>query len=312
MSRAFWSHKIVIRFTSSFYKHILNILHCVCFKCFRSLLTEEQLLLNNISNRTGYKRFLCVLEKCKKINVCCHEDCLTEQPKLKFCTINNIIFMTNDKNENNRIELTTEEINNIFCNISNEDVELLGLNPELSHPKSFIIHNLPVIPPMDRPYVKVNGNIWDDDLTVQYIEIIKINNQLQQLLSQSNESDFTKKTKLVNSLKFRILTTFNNSQCKAKHTTNARPIKAIKERLTGKDGQIRNNMMGKRSNHSARTVIGPDPTLKSEEIMIPIEMAKILTVPVMVTSFNKDYLQTLINKGQVKTLLNQMVKHVLI
>ena len=58
----------------------------------------------------------------------------------------------------------------------------MGFNPELSHPRNYIIRNLPVLPPVDRPYIEVAGNIWDDDLTVQYIEIIKANEQITMLI----------------------------------------------------------------------------------------------------------------------------------
>ena len=78
--------------------------------------------------------------------------------------------------------------------------------------------------------IKFKGSFW--------------NNFLKEIKKDFNE---TRRQKLLASIRFRIFTTFNNSQGKAKHTTNGRPIKGIKERLAGKDGQIRNNMMGKRS-----------------------------------------------------------------
>ena len=87
----------------------------------------------------------------------------------------------------------------------------------------------------------------DDDLTNQYIEIIKANNHLEPLKendpNKHKEISETKRQKCLASLRFRILTTFNNGQGKAKHTTNGRAIKGIKERLAGKDGQLRLNVM---------------------------------------------------------------------
>ena len=90
---------------------------------------------------------------------------------------------------------------------------------------------------------------------------------------------------------------FDNSQDKAKHT-NGRPMKAIKKRVAGKDGHIRANLMGKRVNQSGRTVIGPDPTLGLGEIAIPKHMAKILTYPERVNSYNINYLTQLIEDGK--------------
>jgi DNA-directed RNA polymerase beta' subunit len=206
--------------------------------------------------------------------------------------------------------LTTEEILKIFNNILDEDVRLLGLDPNLVHPRNFIITVLPVLPPCDRPYVKADGNMCDDDITNQYIEIIKANNHLSNSghdpssgKRKRKELSETKRQKFLASLRFRILTTFNNGQGKAKHTTNGRPIKGIKERLAGKDGQLRNNMMGKRCNQTGRTVIGPDSTLKLGQLAVPPAMAEILTVPIRAAPFNIHVLQELVDVGKVNSLL---------
>ena len=117
------------------------------------------------------------------------------------------------------------------------------------HPRNLIMSQFPVIPPCARPFVLADGNICDDDLTNQILEIIKANNILKK---DDNEKDddpkiIAKKQKAVQSLKFRISTFYNNSQGKSKHPTNGRPIKGLKERITGKEGQLRNNLMGKRA-----------------------------------------------------------------
>ena len=90
----------------------------------------------------------------------------------------------------------------------------------------------------------------------------------------------------------------HNSGGKAKHTINGRPIKGLKERITGKDGVIRTNLMGKRVNQSGRTVIGPDPTLRVDELAIPPEFATNLTVPVRVAAFNFNFIQKIVNEGK--------------
>ena len=95
----------------------------------------------------------------------------------------------------------------------------------------------------------------------------------------------------------------NNGQGRAKHTTSGRAIKGLKERLTGKTGQIRAHLMGKRCDFTGRTVIGPDPTLKMGELGIPREVANNLTVPVTVNSLNIDRLNILVNKGKANYVL---------
>ena len=110
------------------------------------------------------------------------------------------------------IVLTVEDIKKIFDNILNEDVRLLGFNPKNVHPKNLIISVFPVIPPSARPFVIADGNVCDDDLTNQLIEIIKANNLLQR---NQNISEI-KRQKAYQSLKFRILTFYNN--CMAPET----------------------------------------------------------------------------------------------
>ena len=95
---------------------------------------------------------------------------------------------------------------------------------------------------------------------------------------------------------------YDNSHEKAKHT-NGRPMKGIKKRIAGKEGQIRNNLMGKRVNKSARTVIGPDPTLCLDEIAIPPKIAEILTYPVRVNAHNYFELSDIINNNKANFVI---------
>ena len=77
-----------------------------------------------------------------------------------------------------------------------------------------------------------------------------------------------------------------------------RPIKGIKERLSGKDGLIRSNLMGKRRNQSGRSVISADPTVRTDELVVPEQVASNLTMPEMVASFNIAHLQDIVNRGK--------------
>ena len=303
-----------------YYKRVASFLSCFCMKCHRLLITRDQIYISELNKYKGEIRFNRILEKIKKVDICCQpideldedgEPCLCEkdQPKIKFNTNDNTFSLIFQEGKNKTsILITTEEIKKIFDNILDEDVELLGFNPELVHPRNFILTVIPVCPPCDRPYVKADGKTCDDDLTLQYIEIIKSNNNLSDYCDENTSKRQIHKKKQQTeqdrvkaraSLRFRILTTFNNSQGKAKHTTNGRAIKGIKERLTGKDGQIRNNMMGKRCDQTGRTVIGPDPTLCMDELAVPKEMAKILTIPVKVAEFNINELQKMVDNGEI-------------
>ena len=69
---------------------------------------------------------------------------------------------------------------------------------------------------------------------------------------------------------------------------SGKPLKAIKARLKGKEGRIRGNLMGKRVDFSARTVITPDPNLRIDQVGVPRSIAQNMTFPEIVTPFNID------------------------
>ena len=309
-----------------FYKRVVKYLKCICVKCYRLLITEDHLSLNGILQYKGEKRFQRILNKLEKVDVCCH--CNHPQPTISYSATDNNIAMTykekiqkdkdkdefkneskkNSKNINKiSIIFTVEDIKKIFESFSDEDVILCGFNPKRVHPRNFILTNFPVIPPCARPFAVADGNICDDDLTNQLLEIIKANNILKDdtdgktnILTQKRE---IKKQKALQTLKFRISTFYNNSGKKARHPTNNRAIKCIKQRITGKEGQLRNNLMGKRVEFSARTVIGPEPNLPFGWMGMPKEVAKELTFPEKVTAFNKEYLSNIVNSGKANFVL---------
>jgi len=78
---------------------------------------------------------------------------------------------------------------------------------------------------------------------------------------------------------------------------SGRALKSIKERLVGKQGRVRGNLMGKRCDFTARSVISPDATLKIHELGIPIKVAKTITFPAVVNSRNKKFLTKLLQNG---------------
>jgi len=83
---------------------------------------------------------------------------------------------------------------------------------------------------------------------------------------------------------------------KAKHTSGKK-IKSISERLKGKEGRIRGNLMGKRVDFSARSVISPDPSLQLNELGVPLSIAKHLTFPEVVNTRNKSWLKKFVENG---------------
>ena len=202
------------------YKRVVDFLRCFCTKCFKLLISEDQIQLNNFNRLLGVKRFNKILEKLEKIDMCTH--CSQPQPDIKYTATDNSISMVYKQKDKDKskisIVLPVDEIKNIFDNISVDDVRLLGFNPDLMQPKNLILTVFPVIPVACRPYIISESNICDDDLTIQLVEIIKANNHLK--VEDGVPVSETKRQKYVQSLKFRIATFYNNSSGKAKHSTN--------------------------------------------------------------------------------------------
>ena len=83
----------------------------------------------------------------------------------------------------------------------------------------------------------------------------------------------------------------------ARHRSG-QPLKTITERIKSKEGRIRSNLAGKRVNYSARTVVSPDPSLEINELGIPPEIAKIVSVAETVNDVNMEKMKKLIERGE--------------
>lgn len=274
-------------------------LKCVCHNCYRLLVSKEQAELWNILKLSGECRYKYIVEKCSKISMC--YKCDTPCPNIKYDrkkrTIS-VFFKENGKNIATTV-LKVPFIRIILNNIPDEDISLFGFDPKLSHPKNMILSKMLIPPICSRSPIYIDGKMGDDDLTIQIAEIVKTNNTIG-LFDGNMEGRITNGKKTLDleneekNLEFKIKSFMDNSNGMAKNPTNSRPIKSVGERFKGKTGLFRGNMFGKRTEQSARTVIGPDPSLRIDEIAVPLQICKNLTIPEIVTEFNKEYLETLL------------------
>lgn len=250
-----WGHFGYIEFVEPIlhpmlYKITATFLKCFCKICYRLIILEDQIELAGLHKLTDDRKFVKILEKLEKTDICAH--CSAPQPKITYKQKDSTISMEykqkkNDGNAKISVVLTVDDIKKIFDGITDHDVRTLGLDPTLTHPRNFVMTVLPVIPPCSRPYVIADGNTCDDDLTYQYNEIIKINNQLaspETIKLKKGEKREDAIIRLGQSMKFRVSTLMNNSKGRAKHPTDSRPLKCLKQRLVGKGGRIRFNLMG--------------------------------------------------------------------
>lgn len=264
-----------------FEKEIIKLLNIFCFNCYRLIYVDD-------SDDSIIK-----IKTNEKISICPH--CNLKQPTWEVDDGLEVFININMYIDDKKICCTTYDVLNMFENYSHEDLKKVGFNID---PTNLIIQVLPILPPSTRPMVILDDKYCDDDLTIQYIEIIKVNKNI----GLKKEKGFSEIEKYIKILYFRISSLFNNSSGKSKHNTNGKTMKGIKERLATKNGLMRENLMGKRVEQSARTVIGPEPTLCMDELAIPEEFAKTLTITERVTKYNIEYLTKLIDSGNANFL----------
>lgn len=268
-------------FHIGYMKTTVKLLSMVCVNC-SNLLCEELPLPKHMRGVAKFKHYY---DACKQIKMCMH--CGQEQPKIVYEKDHKMYYY----HEEERQQIYARDVYNIFRRI--ERPERFGMS-EMSHPKNLIITTLLVPPLHVRPSVMMESVVKSqDDLTHKLIEIIKTNNNL---LKQTQES---MKQEFINLLQFHVNTYFDNEipgHLQATHRTG-RVIKGISQRLKAKEGRIRGNLMGKRVDFSARTVITAEPNIDLDELGVPEEVAKTLTYPERVTERNLKQLQETVNKG---------------
>lgn len=300
---------------------IIKILRCVCFRCSNLLIDKsDPSILAQISNKSGKNRFTVIYNLSQKIKQCKHNDkCQVLQPKKyiknrpdKMLNYEkNLIFqitaefpseaIKDAKVQTNRTVITPQSCLDIMRKISEEDCELLGFSYKYSRPEWMIYTVFPVPPPAMRPSVRQDNNQRsDDDLTYSLVQIVKDNKLLRQRLDSQNQKKYI--DLYHGMLQYHIATFINNEiPGVAQHAhRSGRPLKAIQQRLKGKEGRLRGNLMGKRTDFSARTVISVDTQISIDEYGVPIEIAMNLTFPVVVTKYNMDEMYKFVRNGPKK------------
>nr|AOE43236.1 RNA polymerase I [Rostrostelium ellipticum] len=151
--------------------------------------------------------------------------------------------------------------------------------------ESFFLTTIAVIPNKFRPANKVNGLLTEHGTNTHYKGILKANKQLSKQI-ESDTSDTKYMVNVVGELQYHLNNIFDSGYAAVFARGNAKVSNGIKQNIEKKAGLLRKNMMGKRVNFAARTVISPDISLESNEMGVPRIFAKKLTFPQPVTAFN--------------------------
>jgi DNA-directed RNA polymerase II subunit RPB1 len=294
-----------------YYHDIIKILKCFCNQCSAIRFNKYDVeALVELKSRKGKSRFLYVSEKAKSIKTCLN--CGAAQPEWKrdkdgiakvakidrIGKIPVIHTLEGDKKEKLIETVDPEIILKIFKKISDEDVDYIGLNPKLSRPDWMIWTIMLIPPPQMRPSVKSEtGKVSDDDISHKLNDIIKFNTQLRIKLEEPTKKNYIDVWWQL--LQYHVATYVDNEISnipKATHRSG-RPLKTIRQRVKTKDGRVRGNLMGKRVDGSARSVITADPNLSLDELGVPKQIAMNLTYPEKVTIYNISQLTQYVRNG---------------
>jgi DNA-directed RNA polymerase subunit A' len=254
-------------------------LRCFCRECGKLLIADKDLEKYSSSERA---------KKAKDAKKCPY--CGADHEKIKIDKPTNFLI--------GKTRLFPTEIREILTKISDEELVKIGINPVTCRPEWAILTMLLVPPVTVRPSIILeSGERSEDDLTHKLSDIIRANQRLWENLNAGAPEVIIED--LWDLLQFHVTTFFDNSVAKippARHRSG-QPLKTIMERIKGKEGRIRKNLAGKRVNYSGRTVISPDPYIGINEVGVPYEIAKVVTVAESVTDLNIEKLKKLIEKG---------------
>ncbi len=256
-------------------------LRSYCHECGKMLISDEDL--------KKYDKIKLRIKRARDAKKCPHCNATQEKVKLDKPTT----FHKGKK------RLFPTEVRDILVKISDEEVRKAGVNPVTCRPEWGILILLLVPPVTVRPSITLeSGERSEDDLTHKLSDIIRANQRLWENLNAGAPEVIIED--LWDLLQYHVTTFFDNTITRippARHRSG-QPLKTITERIKGKEGRIRHNLAGKRVNFSSRSVISPDPSLHINEVGVPVEVAKIITVAEKVTSLNLESLKNLLARRE--------------
>ncbi|KAG2176195.1 hypothetical protein INT43_005429 [Umbelopsis isabellina] len=314
-----------------FLTKVKKILECVCFKCSKLKVDESNpKFIRARKQRDAKARLRSVWDICKSKMICeggddmdidgledegmvegedgemkrrkPHGGCGHKQPVIRKEGLKLFYVYRSgggdDSNPEGKQPLSASQALQILKNITDQDLRDMGLSEEFARPEWMIITVLPVPPPPVRPSIQMDGTSkGEDDLTHKLSDVLKANANVKRCETEGAPVHVVQEFEQL--LQFHTATYMDNDIAGQPQALqkSGRPLKSIRARLKGKEGRLRGNLMGKRVDFSARTVITGDPNLSVDEVGVPRSIARTLTYPEIVTPYNIDKLQTLVRNG---------------
>lgn len=281
---------------------VVGVLQSVCTSCFRPRLVERNL------------GFVAYKEKAAQASVCPHPDCAKALYKFSFNKEKKTVERSLPK-QKKVVEVPAREVVAIFRNLSDDVVTAIGLNgnvealskyvkssPVYFRPEAMIYEVFPVCPLNITPPIHHAEGAVDDDIRSAYNRLIKSN--LAAIALRDQVAITKKGTKNYNDYleEVRGLTWVLSSPSPKDKVKSNRggEIRSFPDRIKGKRGDKNSHVAGKRGDQTARGVISPGGVeLGFGEVGVPMDFARVLTYPELVTPWNIGWWEGELKKGNV-------------
>ncbi|MFX1308142.1 MAG: DNA-directed RNA polymerase subunit A' [Promethearchaeota archaeon] len=285
-------------------KKVLKVLRSICPECSRLMLTDEEKEMFRQEQVKHRKIFFegdedaakIVFKRARKAKNCP----FCGAKKKKIIIEKPTTFYEEEEGKGSR-RITPIEILERLKKMSDVDLRILGISPENARLEWVIFTVLPIPPVCARPSITLDSGIRsEDDLTHKLVDVIRINQRLRENIDAGAPHLIVED--LWELLQYHITTYFDNQVSgipPARHRSG-RALRTLTQRLKGKEGRFRSNLSGKRVDFSARSVISPNPYISINEVGVPIEIAKILTIPTNVNDWNIEEMKQMVLNGPAK------------
>ena len=263
---------------------VKNVLSCICPKCSKLLIYKnEELIQRVLKTKKRKARFAEIRRLTSNITYCARTDqnCGVPIPKIKkdikkgqaiiqLYAETNLQAMNEDGNMTGPVVgpstglglmdkkkklkevFTPRMVYDILKNISDDDWRIMGFDPAICRPEDFIIKIFPIPPIAIRPSVKMSISSttnYEDMLTSALSNILKTSQRIRKQLDKESRGGDGPKYSVDNAqlLQYHVTVLYDNENMnlpRSEQKSGGRPVKSISERIKGKTGRIRGNLMG--------------------------------------------------------------------
>lgn len=276
--------------------YLIAILNSVCLACGSALMSVETMRQRELEHLKTMRRLKQIGKESMNMVIC--QSCKTKVHKYKFDAENIEITNTEDS--------TAFDIRSIYKTLQKlpkDVIKLLGFESG-TEPKDLIMFSIPIIPPSQRPTIKIGDMYRIDPITTAYQNMLRDIFEWTSLTRKPTITD----TEL-NNIRAKIKAVYNRykDMIFKKDSNNSVKISdvhgSITKRLGTKEGLIRQNAVAKRTDRTARTVAGPAPDLRIGQIAVPEILAQKLTQPMIInTDKLLEMAQKLYAAGKVESI----------